>query len=74
MPLYKEDLDQVQCSCGRIACEDPVFLHSGCHIKSPTWCSYFDGVLTVRCAECKKIVAEIAVAKKESDAYDNAYY
>jgi hypothetical protein len=65
-PLYKEDLKDLKCPCGRPGCEDPLFFHSQCHPAAPTWTSYFDGVLTISCVVCDKIIAQIAVASRES--------
>ena len=63
--MYKEDLDQLRCDCGRIACEDPMFFRSKCHPGEPTWCKYFDGELIIRCSICKREVVRIKVAKKD---------
>ena len=67
---HKEDLDNLKCPCGRVSCEDPVYLHAACHIKAGTWARYFDGVLTIVCSVCESPVIEIAVAenKKEKEA------
>ncbi len=64
MPLYKQDLDNMFSDCGVPLREDPGYLHSDCHIEEPTWCIYFNGILTVRCAKCNKVIAEIAVAER----------
>jgi hypothetical protein len=64
MPLFKEDLDQMQCECGRPGREDPLFIHSQCHIKWPTWLDYFDGILTLRCSKCNREILQITVAKR----------
>jgi len=65
--LYKEDLDDMTCTCGKPACEDPIVFHGRCHPRAKTWCYYFDGMLTVRCADCDKVVTEVAVARKVKD-------
>lgn len=39
-----------------------LFLHPRCHIDSPTWTSYKDGVLTIRCVKCDGEVARVKVA------------
>jgi len=64
MALYKEDLKDLKCPCGRPGCEDPLFIHSKCHLEAATWASYFDGVLTVRCSVCEEVIAEFAVASR----------
>ena len=64
MALYKEDLDMMKCDCGMPACEGRVFFHSGCHLKEPTWCEYYDGVLKITCAVCGKEIISIAVAER----------
>lgn len=37
--------------------DDILYIHSNCHIESPTWCYYKDGVLTVECSVCKLYIA-----------------
>lgn len=67
-PLTRPDLDAVMAhGCGNPHCEhkhtlEPLFLHSRCHVDSPIEASYFDGVLTVSCMECQKVIVTIAVA------------
>lgn len=64
MLLYIEDLKDMKCPCGRPGCEDPIFMHAACHPSAPTWASYFDGILTISCSVCEKVIAEIAVANR----------
>lgn len=68
MTLTQTDLNQLQCAeCvsdpGRRTDHehDALFLHARCHIDSATWTSYHEGVLTIECAECGKVICEIAV-------------
>lgn len=60
--MYRDELDSMLCDCGKPACEDPVWFHSNCHIEAPTWCTYYDGELTIKCSECGSEIASIAVA------------
>ena len=67
--LYREQLDHMR--CGRPGCThenhggDAVYLHGRCHMDSPSWVKYEDGVVTVSCSKCKRPIAEIAVAWSE---------
>lgn len=71
--LYKEDLDEMYCiQCGNALPHQKLmgngnefYFHGRCHISSPTWTSYDNGVLTITCAECKKVIAKIAVKNRE---------
>ena len=58
--LYKEELDKMECAAGHKA--KGFWLHSKCHITIPTWVRYEDGIISVRCSVCDKVVAEIAIA------------
>lgn len=63
--LTISDLERATCSCGGEDCDNNVvFFHSKCHPEAASEVSYTkgDGYLVVKCAECKKLVAEIAVA------------
>lgn len=62
MVLYKEDLDDMVCAGGHGSKD--LWLHSACHIETPTWAKYGGGVLRIRCANCGRVVAEIAVQKR----------
>lgn len=60
--IFKEDLDAMVCrNCHN---GKGLNLHSACHVTSPTWSRYEDGVLVVRCATCNKVIVEVAVASK----------
>jgi hypothetical protein len=67
MALYKEGLKDLKCPCGVPGCEDPLYMHSKCHPEAPTWARYFDGVLTIECSVCRKVIAEFAVASRNGD-------
>lgn len=66
--LYKEDMDKMSCGhCheGERSIAPPgLFFHGRCHVSSPTWTHYSDGILTVTCAECGEEIVIIAVASK----------
>lgn len=71
MTLTREKLDGMACSeCGKDL-GDPVhkeghdrrlWLHGRCHPSAGSRVSYLDGVVTVACRQCKKLIAELAVA------------
>lgn len=64
--LTREDLDRLRCAAehpdGEPCDHAELYFHSRCHPESPTWAVYADGALRVECAECRKVVAEVAVA------------
>lgn len=43
-----------------------IFFHSRCHPKAATWAKYTsgDGVLTITCSVCERIIAEVQVSEK----------
>lgn len=46
-----------------------MFLNPACHIGEPTTCSYQNGILSVRCSVCGKLVGQVLVAKgRENEA------
>lgn len=63
--LTKEDLDQAQCQqpgCTEI--HGPFFLHGRCHMNAASFASTFlNPVLTIRCSECNRGIAEIAISE-----------
>ena len=70
MPLYREDLDQppracAEPGCGDIHPEDDLWFHAKCHLDSPTWARYRDGVLTIQCARCERDVVALVVASRD---------
>lgn len=74
MPLkkaaYREDFDMskcTECEHGAPGYEDTLYLHSNCHKGLPYFAGYFDGVLTLTCAVCDKVVAKIAVASRKNE-------
>lgn len=73
MALYREEMDKMR--CGEPGCthedHDGLFLHGKCHIESPSWVEYRDGVILVTCATCNKMIAVIAVAKTPKE-FSNA--
>jgi len=64
-PLTQADLRGVQCQTP--GCDHqghgPLFLHGRCHPEAGTWASYEDGVITIVCATCEKLVVKVAVAE-----------
>jgi len=64
MALTRVELDAGRCE----HCDDPGHVHEPlvlnqrCHPMEDTRAEYHEGVLTVRCAACDQMVAEIAVA------------
>jgi hypothetical protein len=72
--LTKELLDNMVCSnpdCNHTAHDSEMYLHSKCHPESPAWCIYYGGVITVICAECENIIADILVASGQEFMDDN---
>jgi hypothetical protein len=41
--------------------EDWLYLHSACHIESPTWARVKGNVLEIVCAECEKLIVQFRV-------------
>lgn len=70
--LYREQLESMGCStpgCDHSAHDGPLFLHARCHTGAKTRASYEGGVLTITCAVCKAVVAQIAVADEAELPY-----
>lgn len=65
--LYLEDLAPMKCACGCGKEGGPIALHGKCHISAPTVAWYVDGMIRIECSVCKKLVAEIAVARRTKD-------
>lgn len=64
MTLDRSHLDKLTCVTPECTHEDGAyFLHSNCHPRVPTWAMYQHGAVTIICAECHKIVCQIAVAE-----------
>ena len=41
---------------------DVVYIHSECHLASPTWCKYHaDGFIIIECAKCGLEIIKIGV-------------
>jgi hypothetical protein len=64
--LTQADLNDRGCgtpNCGHD--HSVLYLHSGCHPQTPTWAVYekASGVLTIRCARCRKVVAQLKIAE-----------
>ena len=41
---------------------DPLFLHSQCHIRSGLDVSYLNGIMTIRCLKCVKHIISLKTA------------
>ncbi len=70
MALYREDLDQIQCTfpgCDHKFHTSVFYWHGACHMNSTAWVSYdrATGILTVECAECSQVIGRVYVASKE---------
>lgn len=66
MPLTRVDLDTLVaggCPCcgDPYTAESPMDFTAKCHPAASSLASYWDGVVTVRCNECGKVIAKIAV-------------
>jgi len=64
--LYREDMDQVVMGgCSSPDCTDPhvknMFIHGKCHTGAGNEVEYNEGVLHIRCLECKKPIADFPV-------------
>ena len=64
---YKEDLALI--GCGTPGCQtqhDLIYLYAACHSSKKLYLGYDKkkGLLQMRCAVCRKLVAEIAVAEE----------
>ena len=64
MALYREDLEASRCDVP--GCEDTteLWFHARCHLGSPTWVTYRDGVVTIVCARCDREIASLVVASR----------
>lgn len=66
-PMTRNELDRLGCAmpnCTHDHTKDPdLFFHARCHMSAGSEVSYNkqNGVLTIKCKQCKKLVAEIAV-------------
>jgi hypothetical protein len=54
--------------CGMPDCghdHSVLILHSRCHTRAGTWAEYekASGILTIKCARCQKIVAQLKIAE-----------
>lgn len=69
--LHVEDMQRLAAfgcrKCGgKIDHEHSFFFHSACHpLSAVVEASYKNGLVTISCGVCKKLVCEIAVASKE---------
>jgi len=64
-PMTRAQFDGMSChaeGCDHSSHDTEMYLHPRCHVGSPTWAVYEDGVVNVKCAECETLVVRIAVA------------
>jgi hypothetical protein len=66
-PMTRQELDVARCmtpGCNHESCE--VFLHGRCHPHAAVEANYTKGtgILTVRCARCKLLVAHLQIARE----------
>lgn len=50
--------------CDHTAHDASMAMRARCHPTAGTWCFYRNGVISVRCRICERLVAEIAVAER----------
>ncbi|MDF1701790.1 MAG: hypothetical protein P1V36_11595, partial [Planctomycetota bacterium] len=43
-----------------------LWFHAKCHLDSPTWARYRDGLLTIQCARCERDVVALVIATRRS--------
>ena len=63
-PMTRAQFDGMTChaeGCDHSSHDTEMYLHPKCHVGSPTWAIYEEGVLNVKCAECDALVVRIAV-------------
>ena len=53
--------EKIPCECEQCGGDGSLYLHSRCHPDVPTWCVLTGAVLTLECAECKKVIARFVV-------------
>lgn len=68
-PLTRTQLDTMRCGVdhgGKPCPHDsgPLFIHGRCHMGAGNEVEYRDGVLYIRCRECKAQVVDVAVAPR----------
>jgi|GEM_PF-6607746 len=69
-PLTTTELDRLTCAAPGCTHENhgPLFLHSRCHLKSPTIIRYWgDGVVEIRCKICNHFVGSIALQAEQAE-------
>jgi hypothetical protein len=62
--LTREQLDAIACDCGDGPYQSTLTLTPRCHPHSAVFVSYEDGIVSVTCAACQTVVAQIAVASE----------
>jgi len=62
----------LKCSRPGCNCTGPLYIHGRCHPDAPTWAIVDHGVLTIECAECKKLITKFKLAKEDHE--DAGYF
>jgi hypothetical protein len=63
-PLTQKELDRMHCDapgCDHTSHGGPMVLHGRCHPSAGTVCAYQNGVAEVRCHDCGRLIAKLAV-------------
>jgi hypothetical protein len=64
-PMTRAQFDGMTChaeDCDHSSHDTEMYLHPKCHVGSPTWAIYEEGVINVKCSECDALVVRIEVA------------
>lgn len=66
--LYREMLDGMHCSspgCDhKNHADQGIYIHANCHPHKALHVQYRHGLLSLECADCKKVVAKVVVGTK----------
>lgn len=55
---------QAGCLAGGAEDAADLWFHAKCHLDSPTWARYRDGLLTIQCARCERDVVALVIATR----------
>lgn len=65
-PYWAEDLDGSTCDHAGpdCSCDGPIYFHSRCHVRAPTWARYVprERTLEIICSKCERSIVAIRVA------------
>jgi len=65
-PMTRIELDQQRCDTPGCGCGGVIFIHPTCHAHRGVDVSYVEGVLSLRCHKCQRLMTRIAVAPSRS--------